>query len=131
MAGVTLDTGALIAAERNDLRFWIWWKWLCSQRIVADVPAPVLAQAWRGARSTRIAAVVAGCRILPMDADGARRSGHLCAMAGSSDVVDAFVVVCAAAQQTDILTSDPQDLHSLKVYTSGVGRIRSLDDLCH
>lgn len=28
MAGVTFDTGALIAAARNDRRFWAFWKWL-------------------------------------------------------------------------------------------------------
>ncbi len=27
MAGVTLDAGALIAASRDDHRFWVWWKW--------------------------------------------------------------------------------------------------------
>jgi len=129
--GVTLDAGALIAADRNDRRFWIWWKWHSSRSLIAEVPAPALAQAWRGSRSARLAAVLAGCRIMPMEAEGARRAGQVCGVSNSSDVVDAFMVVSAAASGNDILTSDPRDLHRLAIYAPGAGRIRVLSELAH
>ena len=129
MAGVTLDTGALIAAERNDRRFWVWWKWQTSRGVVATVPSPVVAQAWRSARDVRIALVLGGCREVAMDPVSSRRTGELCAAAKSADVVDAFVVRGAADRREDVLTSDAGDLIVLAAHAPGVGRIRTLDDL--
>ena len=129
MAGVTLDTGALIAAERNDRRFWVWWKWQTSRGVVATVPSPVVAQAWRSARDVRIAIVLGGCREVAMDPTSSRRTGELCAAAKSADVVDAFVVRGAADRREDVLTSDAGDLNVLAAHAPGVGRIRTLDDL--
>ena len=129
MAGVTLDAGALIAAERNDRRFWVWWKWQTSQGVVANVPAPVVAQVWRSARDVRIAIVLGGCREVAMDPGEARRTGELCAAANTADVVDAFVVRGAADRRDDVLTSDPVDLNILAAHAPGIGRIRTLDDL--
>jgi len=129
MAGVTLDTGALIAAERSDRRFWVWWKWQTSRGVVANVPSPVVAQAWRSGRDARIGNVLGGCREVPMDAAGSRRTGKLCAAAKTADVVDAFVVRGAADRREDVLTSDAGDLMVLAAHTPGVGKIRTLDDL--
>ncbi len=129
MAGVTLDTGALIAAERNDRRFWVWWKWQTSRGVVATVPSPVVAQAWRSARDVRLAIVLGGCREVPMGAAGSRRTGELCAAAKTADVVDAFVVCGAADRREDVLTRDPADLLVLAAHAPGVGKIRTLDDL--
>lgn len=129
MAGVTLDTGALIAASRDDRRFWVWWKWLTSKGLVASVPSPVVAQAWRSGRDARLAVVLGGCREVPLDAHESRRTGELCGRARTSDVVDAFVVGGAANRKDDVLTSDPDDLRVLAAHAPGVGRIRTLDDL--
>lgn len=129
MAGVTLDTGALIAASRDDRRFWVWWKWLTSKGLVAAVPSPVVAQAWRSGGDARLAVVLGGCREVQMDANGSRRTGELCGRAGTADVVDAFVVRGAADRREDVLTSDPDDLRALAAHAAGVGRIRTLDDL--
>lgn len=129
MAGVTLDTGALIAASRDDRRFWVWWKWLTSKGLIASVPSPVVAQAWRGGRDARLAMVLSGCREVPLDATASRRTGALCAQAGTADVVDAFVVRSAADRRDDVLTSDPDDLRVLADHAPGLGRIRTLDDL--
>jgi len=129
VAGVTLDAGALIAAERNDRRFWVWWKWLTSRGVVANVPSPVVAQAWRDPRDVRIAIVLGGCREVAMDPTASRRTGELCARAGTADVVDAFVIRGAADRKDDVLTSDPGDLRVLAAHAPGVGKIRTLDDL--
>lgn len=129
MAGVTLDTGALIAAERNDRRFWVWWKWQTSRGVVATVPSPVVAQAWQSARDARLAIVLGGCREVAMDATASRRTGELCAAAKSADVVDAFVVRGAADRRDDVLTSDAGDLAVLAAHAPGLGKIRTLDEL--
>ena len=129
MAGVTLDTGALIAASRDDRRFWVWWKWFTLKGLVASVPSPVVAQAWRGSRDVRLAIVLGGCREVALDARRSRRTGELCARAATADVVDAFVVLGAADRKEDVLTSDPGDLRSLAAHAPGVGRIRTLEEL--
>ena len=43
----------------------------------------------------------------------ARAVGQLCGATGTSDVIDASVVVCAARRATAIVTSDPEDLRRL------------------
>ena len=47
MAGLTLDTGALIAADRNDRSFWAFWKEASVRGVVPVIPAPALVKAWR------------------------------------------------------------------------------------
>lgn len=128
MAGVTLDTGPLIAASRNDRRFWVWWKWLTSKGLVASVPSPVVAQAWGSARDARLAVVLGGCREVAFDAAVSKRTGELCARTDTADVVDACVVRGAADRREDVLTSDPDDLRVLAAHATGIGRIRTLDD---
>lgn len=129
MVGVTLDTGALIAAGRDDRRFWVWWKWQTPRGVVAKVPSPVVAQAWRSARDVRISIVLGGCREVAMDPASSRRTGELCAAAGAADVVDAFVVRLAADRRDDVLTSDRGDLIVLGAHAPGIGKIRTLDEL--
>jgi hypothetical protein len=46
--GVTYDTGALIAADRGERRMWARHRALLTLREVPTVPAPVVAQSWRG-----------------------------------------------------------------------------------
>lgn len=129
MAGVTLDTGALIAAGRNDRVFWTWWKLLTRSGVVATVPAGVVAEACRGLRDARMAQVLAGCRCVPLDLVAARRTGEICARSKTSDVIDASVVVTAAERSEDILTSDPADIEKLSRHAPGVGRIVAIADL--
>jgi hypothetical protein len=73
--GVTYDTGALAAADRNDRRMWA----LHAGSLAEEVghpgrPAPVLAQAWRGgtgqASPSRLLAM---CEVEPMSEDQAPR----------------------------------------------------------
>ena len=74
MAGVTYDTGALIAGERNDRRMWALHLGFMAEEVVPVVPAPVVAESWRGgARQASLARLLAGCNVEPMMADQARR----------------------------------------------------------
>jgi hypothetical protein len=73
MSGVTLDTGALIAIERNDraATHRVYQAIKEGREIV--IPAGVLAQAWRdGARQVRLARLVASPRVDIEPLDGVR-----------------------------------------------------------
>jgi hypothetical protein len=61
----------------------------------------------------------------PLDSARARLTGILCGRTGSSDVVDAAVVVSAAQRGDLILTADPDDLRPLAAAVGNV-EVRSL-----
>ena len=115
MAGVTYDTGALIAGERNDRRMWALHVGFIAEEIVPTVPAPVVAEAWRGGpRQASLARLLAGCDVEEMTRDQARRVGELSGRANHDDVVDVTVVEGAARRGDDaILTSN--DAHIRKI----------------
>ena len=108
MAGVTYDTGALIAGERNDRRIWALHVGFIAAEVVPAVPAPVVAEAWRGGpRQASLARMLAGWEIEAMTSELARRVGELAGRAGHEDVVDVAVVEGAARRDDDvILTSN-------------------------
>lgn len=116
MPGVTLDTGALIAIERGDRRM----QALLDEAAFAGadiaIPAGVIAQAWRGsARQARLARFLGLGTVTTVVLDDleARASGALCGITGTSDVVDASVVICARARGHAAVTGDPDDLAAL------------------
>ena len=82
--GVTYDTGALVAADRGQRRQWARHRALLARREVPTVPAPVLAQAWRGgSRQALLSRLLTGCDIEALDDQQARSAGSLAARAGS------------------------------------------------
>lgn len=106
MAGVTYDTGALIASERNDRRMWALHLGFMAEEVVPVVPAPVVAEAWRGgARQASLARLLAGCNVEPMTADQARRVGELAGQAGHEDIVDVTVVEGALRRADDVVVT--------------------------
>jgi hypothetical protein len=116
MQGLTLDAGALIAFERNDRRTIA----LILRTLQHDgslaIPAGVVAQVWRdGRRQARLARLLAtdNIEIVVLDDRGTREAGQLCGVAGTSDIVDATVVLCARARVHKAVTSDPDDLARL------------------
>lgn len=113
MSGVTYDTGALISAERDDRRMWALHRQTLEQGIAPTVPAGVLAQAWRGGPQARISQLLAGCSIEPLDRTRARSAGAACGIAGTSDVVDASIVVGADWRGDMVVTGDAADLRRL------------------
>lgn len=129
MAGLTLDTGALIAVERGDRRFWVFWKEALRREVEVTIPSPVLAQVWRGGREARLAMLISACRVESLDSTLAKQTGLLCGRSGTSDVVDAFVVVSASRRRDDVLTSDPKDLERLASFEPRVGKILALSSL--
>ncbi len=116
LPGITLDTGALIAIERADPYL----RALLAEAAISGfeiaVPAGVVAQAWRGSsRQARLARFLAveAVSVIALDEPEARAVGALCANAGTTDIVDASVVICARARDHTVVTSDPGDLAAL------------------
>ncbi len=116
MAGVTLDTGALIALDRADRRVVVL---LARAREVGSrvtVPATALAQAVRQPeRQVRLARLMRQptTDVIPLGRVDATNVGRLLAASGTADVVDAHVVVCARRSAQAVVTSDPDDLRAL------------------
>jgi hypothetical protein len=112
--GVTYDTGALIAADRGERRMWARHRALLLRREVPTVPAPVVAQSWRGSdRQVLLARILSGCEVEALDDTQARSVGALAARAARSDIVDACVVEGALRRRDLVVSSDEGDLQSI------------------
>jgi hypothetical protein len=111
--GVTYDTGALVAADRGERRQWARHRALLNRREVPVVPAPVLAQAWRGSRQALLSRLLTGCDTETLDDTQARATGALAARSATTDIVDACVVEGALRRHDLIISSDPGDLHAI------------------
>jgi hypothetical protein len=114
--GLTLDAGALIAFERNDRAVVaiVMHAWQHDFRFAA--PAGVVGQVWRdGSRQARLARLLGSdlIDIVPLDDATARAAGQLCGVAGTHDVIDASVVLCARKRGHGVLTADAGDLERL------------------
>ena len=110
MGGVTYDTGALVAAERNQREVWAVHRRALERGILPTVPAGVLAQAWRGGPQAELSRLLKGCRIEELDEVRGRAAGQACGRARTSDVIDAAVVVGALARGDLVVTSDRRDI---------------------
>jgi len=112
--GVTYDTGALIAADRGERRMWARHRALLLRREVPTVPAPVVAQSWRGSNSqVLLARILSGCEVEALDDTQARSVGALAARAATSDIVDACVVEGALRRRDLVVSSDEGGLQSI------------------
>ena len=103
----------MIAIEKGDRKVLA----LCQVATVGGaavvVPAGVVAQVWRdGARQVGIARLIgaAGTIIEPLDLEVAQLAGICCGNAGTSDVVDATVVIAARQHKATIVSSDRADI---------------------
>jgi hypothetical protein len=108
MTGVTYDSGALIAADRNNRMMWALHASFMAAGIAPTVPAPVLAEAWRGgARQANLARFLALCNIEALDEDQAKAVGVLGGKSGHDDIVDITVVEGAIRRSDAVVTSNP------------------------
>lgn len=111
---LVLDSGALIALERNDRAMW---RRMKAAHLAGRVPVShggVVGQAWRGRgpRQALLAKALAGVDIRPLDGALGRAAGELLARAKQNDVIDAALVLLAS-EGDYIVTSDPDDLEPL------------------
>jgi hypothetical protein len=118
--GVTYDTGALIAADRGERRMWARHRALLGLREVPTVPAPVVAQSWRGGgRQALLAQLLVGCDVEALNDGQARSAGSLAARAATADIVDACVVEGALRRHDLVISSDEDDLQAIASAVSG------------
>ena len=113
MSDVVYDSGALVAAERNDRRLWADHRVRLEAGVVPVVPAPVVAQVSRSPRQAQLRRLLRGCEVLALDEAMAHAVGRLLGRAGTSDVVDATVVTLAIGRQAQIVTGDWDDVSQL------------------
>ncbi len=114
MAGLTLDTGALIAYERGAPAIRETLSTAFSQALSVTVPAVVIAEAWRGgARGARIARLLKTCAVEPLDERLAREAGMLLAATGGANTVDACVAAGVRRRGDVLATADRDDMRAL------------------
>lgn len=111
MNGVTYDTGALVAGQRDDRRMWALHAGFLAEEVVPVVPVPVLAEAWRGgARQASLSRLLAMCDTEPMSEEQARHVGVLAGKAAHDDIVDVTVVEGAIRRRDAVVTADEEHL---------------------
>lgn len=116
MSGVTLDSGALIAFDRNDRRVVGLLVRALQMKLELAVPAGVVGQVWRdGRRQVRLGRLLGSneVQVEPLDDQRAREAGQLCGLRGTSDIIDASVALCARSRGHRVVTSDPEDMRRL------------------
>jgi hypothetical protein len=107
MSGVTYDTGALLAAERNNRRMWALHAGYLAEEVIPTVPAPVLAESWRGdSRQASLSRLLRMCDTEPMSEDLARNVGVLAGKSSHDDIVDVSVVEGAIRRDDAVVTSN-------------------------
>jgi len=111
---LVLDSGALIALEKNDR---VMWRRLKAALLANSVPVShggIVGQTWRGGgpRQALLARALDGIDVRPLDESLGRAAGDLLARAGRADVIDAALVLLAD-DGDDIVTSDPEDIEPL------------------
>jgi len=111
-----LDAGALIAFERNDRKVRTLIELAVTHKAALHIPGAVVAQVWRdGSRQARLARLLGSgfLHVQPLDLEEAQATGALCGKTGTSDVVDASVVLLARRHRASVVTSDADDLARL------------------
>lgn len=111
---LVLDSGALIALEKNNRAMWTRLK---AASLAGDVPAShggVVGQAWRGRgpRHALLSKALSGIEVHAIDEDRGRAAGELLGLARAEDVIDAALVLLAD-EGDRIVTSDPEDIETL------------------
>ncbi len=114
MSALVLDAGALLALERNQRATVACLRAAVRQHVDLRTTAIVLGQVWRNpeGRQARLARLLRAVEVRPVDEQMGRRAGVLLARAGTSDPIDATVVLVAESGDR-ILTSDPADIRRL------------------
>ena len=114
MNTLLLDAGPLIAIDRGEGTVLAQVRQARQDGFTLRTSAIVIAQVWRDPRGRQaaLARLLRTVDVVPVDERLARDAGVLLGRAGTSDPVDASLVLLAEAGDR-ILTSDPDDLRHL------------------
>ncbi len=124
MGGVTYDAGALVAAERNNRRMWALHAGYLAEEVIPTVPAPVLAQVWRGgSRQASLSRLLRLCDTEPMSEELARNVGVLAGGSDHDNIVDVCVVEGAVRRGDAVVTSDVTHIRKIADATGAAPRI--------
>jgi hypothetical protein len=109
-----LDAGALVAVDRGDRPMMARLAAAQQHGLELRSNAMVVAQVWRDrqGRQASLARLLRAVDVRAISHEDGRRAGVLLGQAGTTDPVDATVVLLARPGDR-ILTSDPDDLTSL------------------
>lgn len=124
--GLTYDTGALIAAERDDRLLWALHRAAISRGLPPNVPVGVLAEAWRGGPQHRLSRLLKGCKVEEFGEEQARRVGGLIARTGLDDIVDVAVAEGAMRRNDAVVTSNRVHIEQV---ADAVGRRIAIHDV--
>ncbi|MEV6168175.1 hypothetical protein AB0L99_08110 [Streptomyces sp. NPDC051954] len=115
MSHIIYDTGALIAAAKNEPAFLNRHYEMIGRGKLPIVPAGVLAQGWDARpKAAALHRLLHGCEVLPFTEALAKAAAVLCQKNKSSDVIDAGVVLASIAySDAPILTDDLGDIRAL------------------
>lgn len=113
MSAFVLDAGVLIAVDRDDRAVALDLRAMQRSELELRTHPLVVAQAWRGGeRQVRLARFLAHVKIESLGEKEGRAAGELMARAGTSDPVDAALVVIANPGDR-ILSDDAADIRRL------------------
>ena len=113
--GLTYDTGALVAAERDDRLVWSLHRAALNRGLPPVVPAAVLAEGWRGGPQAALSRFLKGCDVEDLSRPVARATGTLAARSAHDDVIDVSVVEGAIRRGHAVVTSNPTHIRTIAV----------------
>ena len=113
MSGLTYDTGALIAAERDNRLMWALHRAALGRGVKVTVTAGALGEAWRGGPQARLPMLLKGCVVEALTEPQAREVGVLIGRSGVADTVDAAVAEGALRRRDAVVTSNRSDIERL------------------
>ncbi len=111
--GLTYDTGALVAAERDDRIMWSLHRAALRRGLPPTVPAAVLAEGWRGGPQAKLSRLLKGCDVEDLTKTQARAVGALAARARHDDIVDVSVVEGALRRNHAVVTSNASHIRKV------------------
>ena len=114
MSALVLDAGAFVAVDRGERAMMTRLRVALANRVDLRTSAVVVGQVWRNpdGRQARLARLLQAVDVRPVDEPMGRGAGVLLARAGTTDPIDATVVLVAEPGDR-ILTSDPYDIRRL------------------
>jgi hypothetical protein len=114
MTALVLDAGAFIAVERDDRAMIARLRAARQHGLDLRTNTMVVAQVWRDehGRQARLTRLLRAVDVRAVEDRDGRAAGVLLQRSGTSDPIDATVVLLAEPGDR-VVTSDPEDLHSL------------------
>jgi hypothetical protein len=119
MAGLTFDTGALIALERRRHRLRKVFATAVHDNVRVTVPTAAIVEWWR--RRTDLADdILLSVDVEPMDKALSKTAGEALAAVPGATAIDAIVMASAARRGDVVYTSDVDDLVRLSAHFRSV-----------